>query len=107
MKINNYTYVKGFCIPNYWYVEGDEKEEYWVDDNNLYYNKFNDNYDSNEGGEKKDERKWWIIAPCMPTNTPLTEETKHLLKWLVAESYHPEEDYAFYEWDFDKHCIKE
>lgn len=53
MKINNYTYVKGFCIPNYWYVEGDEKEEYWVDDNNLYYNKFNDKYDSNEGGGKE------------------------------------------------------
>lgn len=35
MKINNYTYVKGFCIPNYWYVEGDEKEEYWVDDHNC------------------------------------------------------------------------
>lgn len=80
---------------------------YTVDDNNLYYNKFNDNYDSNEGGGKKDERKWWIIAPCMPTNTPLTEETKHLLKWLVTESYHPEEDYEFYEWNFDKHCIKE
>lgn len=122
MKLENYEFIKNWCVPNYWYEEGKPREEYWVDSQNLFYHKFyQDFYDlglvdddgnpiKDENGEdKKDPRKWWLISPYKPKGVTITEENEDLIKWLVEESYldSEEKDYEFYEWDFENHCIKE
>ena len=120
MKLENYEYLKSWCVPQYWYEEGKPREEYWVDSQNLDYHKFieemidigliDEEYNpiKDENGEdKKDPRKWWIIAPYKPKGVTITQDNSDLIKWLVSESYHSDDDYEFYEWDFGKHCIKE
>lgn len=118
MKLEGYEPIIAFAVPNYWYEEGTKKEHFWADSQNLWYYKFSEwltengieDSDGNpildENGEpKKDPRKWYIIAPYKPEGTKITEENKDLVKWLVEDCYLGE-DYEYYEWDFDNHCIK-
>lgn len=123
MKLEGYECLTGFVVPNYWYEEGDEHEHFWVDSQNLWYYKFCEWATENgiedeegnpildeDGKPKKDPRKWYIIAPYKPVGTKVTEEnSKEVVKWLVELCYMDNKNkrYEFYEWDFDKHCIKE
>lgn len=122
MKLEGYEYVVAFATPNYWYEEGKKHEEYWVDAQNLFYYKFleepfelgiedkdgNKILDEN-GKPKKDPRKWWLISPYKPIGTTITNENaEELIKWCVEMCYldNGKKNYEFYEWDFEKHCIK-
>lgn len=97
MKIDNYEYCKGFCTPAYWYEEGVEKEQFYVDSQTLYYKKFCEEKNDDEGKP----RKYYIISPYKPIGV---EPTKENIKWLVDESYH-DEDFEFFEWNFNNHCM--
>ena len=97
MRLDGYEYCKGFCTPAYWYEEGMECEEYYVDWQTLCYKKFG----NNSFADEQDKRKWYIISPYKPIGT---EATKENIKWLVEESYN-DEDFEFFEWDFTKHCM--
>lgn len=109
MKVKGYEYIIDFVTPSYWYEEGKDKEEYFVDSQNLYCIKFA-GFPNNEG--KEDDRKWWIISPYKPKGMKIDETNKNLIKWLVEDCYKEtmcsdDCEYEFYEWDFVKHCIKE
>ena len=109
MKLKDYEYIIDSITPSFWFEEGMDKEEYFVDSQNLYCIKFA-NFPNNEG--KEDDRKWWIISPYKPKGMKINETNKHLIKWLVEDCYKEnmcgdECEYEFYEWDFKNHCIKE
>jgi hypothetical protein len=63
----------------------------------LYHKKFCE-YKNDDDGEP---RKYYIISPYKPIGV---EPTKENIKWLVDESYH-DEDFEFFEWDFNNHCM--
>ena len=107
MIINNKEYVpfpgpgKGVepCIS---YIEGKEKEDFWVDwQSCIFY--FVDGY----GLSIKEN--WWIISPYIPSEGFWEEEDdekrKEMTIYLVTDSS-IESDWNK-EWDFDRHCPKE
>ena len=100
MKLEGYEYCASFATPAYYFEEGMDHEEYWVDSQNLVYHKFMDTNDY-------ENKKWYIISPYKPIKEKPTKEN---IKWLVEECYldfkNNENTHEFYEWDFNKHCIK-
>ena len=104
-----YVPLRGFVVPCYRYLEGDEFEEFWVDCQNCGYNTFmTDSYDDETG--LYNGKKWWIIFPCVPeglqekvkkNNEQLKEED---FKWVVEDS--SEEGDVDWEWDFQEHKIR-
>ena len=63
--------------------------------------------------------KYWKLMLYKPDNIEhVNKGNIHLCKWLVNESYHDfvsnddnddsndDTDYEYYEWNFNKHCIK-
>lgn len=113
MKLEDYDYVRSFVTPVYTYIEGEKREKYWVDDQNMWYHFFKEE-DLDEYDTYVESRKYWVIAPFKPKGTTINaENADKLIKWLVAFSWHtsshPEHDdveYNCYEWDFENHCVK-
>lgn len=113
MKEENYELVCAVVTPAYTYIEGEKREKYWVDDQNMLYHFFYDE-EHGDGETYVETRKYWVISPYKPKGTKITpENADSLIKWLVSFSWHtsthPEHDdieYDLYEWDFENHCIK-
>mgnify|MGYP006921149010 FL=1 len=114
MKLNEYELCKAFIMPCYWYIEGEEHEKFYVDEQTCDWYNFieNDEFNNNE----KEIRKWWKIMLYKPSNIETKDLTEEQCKWLVNGCYHDminiyddkedDTDYEKYEWDFKKHCIK-
>lgn len=95
-KLNEYksVYVKDI-IPVYTYIEGDNKEDYYVDFQNAIY------YLLDDTGEPVEN--WYIIAPYVHKDLYDTPYTEKDFKWFVILSSNPK--CIRYEWDFENHCI--
>jgi len=117
MKLEGYEMVNAFVTPAYWFVEGDEKERYYLDEQNMIYHELllGDKLSQEEFDKHVETRKYWIISPYKPKGKKVTEENAYdIVKWLVSDSYHTDlqspymddVDYAGYEWDWEKHCVK-
>lgn len=104
-EYTDYILMSGWVMPCYWYEEGKDREEYWVDSQNMDYYKFVEDLEDEDGNEIEDTRKWYVISPFKPKDVVITEDNEGLVKWLVSSSYNDEGIKC--EWDFDKHCIKE
>lgn len=115
MRLNTFDLIITNIMPCYWYIEGDEHEKYYIDEQTCdWYNFFeNDEFNNNE----KETRKWWKIMLYKPSNIDTKDIKKEQCKWLVDDCYHSminiydkeevdESEYLKYEWDFKNHCIK-
>lgn len=105
--MEGYEIIQSWVRPAYSYVEGDERERYWVDSQNCYYHIVCEETDE-KTDKRFDGKKYWIIEPYKPVGVILTEENfKELqpqIKWLVTDT--SEEIHEEREWDFDNHCVK-
>ena len=110
MKLDNYELVISFAMPCYLYIEGESKEKFYVDEQTCDYYLFKD---------IDNVPKYWKLMLYKPNNIKHVDKNNiHLCKWLVNESYHDfvsnddkdnsndDTEYEYYEWDFNKHCIK-
>lgn len=95
MEDKTYVPLYGFVIPAYLYIEGEEKERYWVDSQNIDYYLYNKNIID-------DNKNWWMICPYKPEGVTITAENQEeLVKWCVYDtSVDDDEDKK---WDFETH----
>lgn len=93
-----YVEYSGFVIPCYIYVEGSDKEEYWVDLQNAYFNFIDKEID--ESTNKINGFNWWVITPHIPKNKKKINDSD--VKWFVSDSSLNND--TNFEWDFEKHC---
>lgn len=94
MKDKTYIPINGFVIPAYLYTEGNDKEQYWVDTQQLYV--CLDDY------LNEIDKDWWVISPFKPKGEIVTDKNqKELVKWCVYESS-INDDFGK-KWDFENH----
>ena len=98
-----YVPLIGNVVPVYRFVEGEKKEEFWIDAQNCdYYTYCNEEYDEETsllGG-----KNWWIMWPYVPEGTKNEEVTKEIVRWVVDfSSVNNDIDK---EWDFENHKVK-
>lgn len=92
MGNEEYESINGFIVCAYEYVEGNEKESYWVDSQNLYVHISEQDYNG---------KNWWMIEPFKPILIKLDDFDKDSVKWFVTDTS-VDSDYDK-EWDFNKH----
>ena len=114
MKLKDYDLIIANIMPCYWYIEGDNQEKYYIDEQTCDWYNFIENDDFNNND--RETRKWWKIMLYKPSNIDIKDVKKEQCKWLVEDCYHTMltiydsdddyTDYEQYEWDFTNHCIK-
>lgn len=104
--MQGYEIITAFVRPAYSYIEGEEREHYYLDSQNCFYHEIV--IATDDECKRKDGKKYWIIEPYKPEGITITEENyeeiKSQIKWLV--SYSSEDDDEDKEWDFNNHCVK-
>lgn len=66
MERVDYEELKCAILPCFLYYEGAKKEEYWIDIQNCFYHKIDD--------DELWEKPHWIITPYKPTGTIVKED---------------------------------
>lgn len=90
----------------YRYVEGDERESFWVDSQNCYYYTYEDeDAHFDDKTQLLNGKRWWMIDPVKPHGTIITKENQNLVKWVVFDGTDDKD--SFKEWDFKNHCPTE
>lgn len=75
-NIENYRYLRGWCVPMYSYIEGDAHPEYWVDSQNCEYFFLTDEEFKQE--HDLEHKKFWLIVPMVPNSVEkITEENQN------------------------------
>ena len=112
MRLNDYTLCMVLGeMPCYLWMEGMDKEVYYVDEQTCDDHLFGGNYDIIDHIGKR----WFKIMRYKPRDLSITcREDLEKCKWSVTESYteyfndidDDNTDYEKYELDFEKHCVK-
>lgn len=98
MERVDYEELKCAILPCFLYYEGVKKEEYWVDIQNCFYHKIDD--------DELWEKPHWIITPYKPTGTVVKEDDDpNIIRWFVSLSKNCVDNDK--EWDFVNHCPKD
>lgn len=102
--MEGYEIIRAFIRPAYSYIEGDNRERYWVDSQNCYYHIVCEETDE-QTNLRFDGKKYWIVEPFKPKDIVLTaenwSENKNKIKWLVTDT--SEDCDSETEWDFKEH----
>jgi len=99
MNILDYEILYNMIRPCYRYIEGNDKVEWWVDDQNCWY--YTNKKINELNGLYEGKKNCWIISPFKPKGTTLKEEKDEILiKWFVEDSTNSDD--IGYLWDFDK-----
>lgn len=99
MTKDNYECIKCGISPAITYIEGDDREEYWVDFQNAEYYIYQD---VDEKTNLIDGKKWWFLTEYKLKGVELTNENEDdIVKWFVFDSYSCSD--VNLEWDFEKH----
>jgi len=101
-NIENYKGLEGDFIGVFRYIEGDDKESFWIDFQNCMYYTYCKNYDDDThllGG-----KNWWILWPHIPKNDDTiikNDDGTSNVVWFVDDS--SIETDIEKEWDFNNH----
>ncbi len=98
-----YVPLRGNVVPVYRFIEGDKKEEFWVDAQNCDYYTYNDE-DFDEETQLINGKNWWIMWPYVPEGTKNENVTNEIVRWMV--DFSSVSDDINKEWDFDNHKVK-
>ena len=96
-----YELLQLLIRPCFVFIEGEKKEDYWVDDQNAVHYYLEDDDDDIPGTIKETGKKHWIIQAVKPKGIKITDDNEDLVKYIVWLG--PKDD-LHKEWDFDKHC---
>ena len=99
-----YVPLRGFVVPVYRFIEGEDEEQFWVDAQNCEYYTYNDK-DFDEKTQLIEGKNWWIMWPHIPEGTKPQDVTREITRWFVEESSVATD--VNKEWDFETHKPKE
>jgi len=101
-KINYYKPILGEVVPIYLFIEGDDKEKFFVDSQTCDYELY-------KKLDKEtlliDGNNWWIMWPHVYKNTKNNTISTKKIKWFVDASSRTED--IDKEWDFKNHKVIE
>lgn len=105
--MKDYKPIIALVKPAYSYVEGDDKEHYWLDSQSCFYYMIYEETDENTF-QRHDGKKYWIIEPYIPKDITISDknfkDVEPLIKWFVTDT--SEECDEGKEWNFEKHNVK-
>lgn len=100
--MKNYEIIQLTIRPCYIYIEGEDIEEFWIDDKNALDTYLHEDSDNKPGYLKEDETiRHYLIQCYKPKGISIDETNEHLCKYVV---WLGPTDEMFHEWDFENHC---